>query len=146
MACQIVSTRGAVFALWGEAKPADIDQVLAALQRAVAECGHPVLYVTRLPVNAPPPDAAARAHLDRLMPNIATLCSTYHVVLEGEGFGAAIKRGVLIGLFQLGWRRKMFFVHATVEQVVASVTPDVRRALDNLLIATRAQGLLTRSL
>jgi hypothetical protein len=86
---------------------------------------------------------ARRARLDELMPGIVSVCSSYHVVLEGDGFAAAIKRGVLIGLFQLGWRRKTFFVHASVEEVARCVSPDERRLVSAILELAATRGLLS---
>jgi len=129
MACDIISTRGALFALWGKPTVQDVDRVWAALHVAVEECGYPVVYIARLPRNSPPPDAATRARLDELMPNIVSVCSSYHVVLEGDGFGAAVKRGILTGLFQLSWRRKTFFVHASVSEVARNVNPEQQQNL-----------------
>ena len=142
MACEIVSVRGAVFALWGRPTPADMDRVRAALQAAADECGHPVVYVTRVPDKAPPPDAAARARLDQLMPGILSVCSSYHVVLEGDGFGAAVKRGILTGMFQLSWRRKTFFVHAHVNEVARQVEPAEQHAVKTILELAATRGLL----
>lgn len=143
MGCEIVSTNGAVFALWGRPTPKDIDCVRAALQVAADRCGHPVVYITRVPANAPPPDASARARLDELMPGIISVCSTYHVVLEGDGFGAAIKRGILTGLFQLSWRRKTFFVHSTVTEVARNVGSEQQRAVATMLELAANRGLLS---
>jgi hypothetical protein len=142
MACELMTTPGAVFALWGEPEVADLDKVLAALESAVAVCGHPVVYVTRVPVDAPAPNAQFRAKLDQMMPSLLKDCSTYHVVLEGEGFAAAMKRGVLTGMFQLSWRRKTFFVHAKASEVAGSVGLDQRPAVARLLDAARTRGLL----
>lgn len=143
MACEVISTEGAVFALWGKPRAEDMDVVKSAMLAASAACGHPVVYVTRVPVNAPPPDAAARARLDQVMPSLLEVCSTYHVVLEGEGFGAALKRGVLTGIFQLSWRRGTFFVHATADEIVRHVAVDVRPAVERLLATAGRQGLLS---
>lgn len=143
MACEILSTPGAVFALWGKPTMADFDHVKAALQVAADKHGEPVVYITRVPVKAPPPDSAARARLDELMPSIMGLCSSYHVVLEGEGFGAALKRGILTGMFQLNWRCKTFYVHANVHEVVGSVSPEHGAAVAKILEAARHRGLLS---
>jgi len=143
MACEIVSTDGALFALWGRPTPPDMDRVMAALQAAADECGHPVVYITRVPENAAPPDAVARRRLDELMPGIVSVCSSYHVVLEGGGFGAAAKRAILTGMFQLSWRRKTFFVHATVNEVARNVAPERQRAVSAILGLAGARGLLT---
>lgn len=143
MACEIVSTRGAVFTLWGTPNPRDIDRVKQALESAAEECGHPVVYITRVPVNAPAPDAATRARLDELMPSLVQSFSTYHVVLEGEGFAAAFKRGILVGLFQLSWRRKTFFVHANVHEVALNVGRECEAAVRAVLHLARIKDLLT---
>ena len=142
MACEIVSTQGAVFALWGKPERLDFDRVIDALQSAANAVGHPVLYLTRVPIDAPAPDAEARARLSELMPGITAVCSSYHVVLEGDGFAAAMKRGILTGLFQLNWRRKTFFVHASVEDVAKHVTGNDQRALTAILRAAAANQLL----
>lgn len=142
MACELITTPGAVFALWGEPDVQDLDKVRVALDAAVASCGHPVVYVTRVPVDAPAPNAQFRAKLDQMMPTLLKACSTYHVVLEGEGFAAAMKRGVLTGMFQLSWRRKTFFVHAKATEVAGSVGLEQRAAVSKLLDAARTRGLL----
>src|SRR3954463_8588530 len=142
MACKLITTGGGVFALWGKPEIVDIDRVMAGLEAAAASCGHPVVYVTRVPTNAPAPDANVRAYLERLMPRLVKACSTYHVVLEGDGFGAAMKRGILTGMFQLSWRRKTFFVHATVTEVASSVPLEQRLAVSKLLEAARHRDLL----
>jgi hypothetical protein len=142
MACELITTVGGVFALWGKPELPDLDRVKVALEAAAAECGHPVIYVTRVPVNAPAPDAQFRARLDQLMPALLKACSTYHVVLEGDGFGAAMKRGILTGMFQLSWRRKTFFVHAKATEVATSVPMDQRLAVNKLLDAARLRHLL----
>ena len=142
MACEMITTPGAVFALWGEPEVADVEKVRVAVEGAAATCGHPVVYVTRVPVDAPAPNAQFRAKLDQMMPSLLKACSTYHVVLEGEGFAAAMKRGVLTGMFQLSWRRKTFFVHAKATEVAGSVALDQRPAVARLLDAAHTRGML----
>lgn len=142
MTCELITTPGAVFALWGEPEVADVDAVWSAVEAAAVACGHPVVYVTRVPVDAPAPSAPVRAKLDQMMPGILKVCSTYHVVLEGEGFSAAMKRGVLTGMFQLSWRRRTFFVHAHVSEVASNVAIEQRAALARLLDVARTRGML----
>jgi len=146
MACEFITTPGGVFALWGEPKISDLERVKAAVEAAAASCGHPIVYVTRVPVDAPAPDAQFRARLEQAMPSFVKACATYHVVLEGDGFGAAMKRGILTGMFQLSWRRKTFFVHAQVAEVAGSVAFEQRAVVTRLLDAADVRGLLTDSL
>src|SRR5689334_9069163 len=102
MACEILSCEGAVFVLWGKVTTnQDLDRVLDRLRLVCETTGHPVVYVTRVPPDAQPPEADVRAHLDAIMPEVVAQCSSYHVVLEGSGFINAMKRAVLAGLFQI---------------------------------------------
>src|SRR6478736_1940037 len=142
MACELITTPGAVFALWGEPEVADVEKVRIAVEAAAATCGHPIVYVTRVPVDAPAPNAQVREKLDQMLPGLLKAFSTYHVVLEGEGFAAAMKRGVLTGMFQLSWRRKTFFVHAKITDVAGNVALDQRPAVATLLETARAKGML----
>ena len=146
MACETVTVPGAVFALWGEPTASDMDCVVGAVEAAAQRAGRPVTYVTRVPENAPAPNAGARARLDKLMPRFREALSAYHVVLEGEGFGAAIKRGVIASIFQFSWRGKTFFVHASVSEVLRHVPSTEKKAATALLAAAAQRGLLTKTL
>jgi hypothetical protein len=141
----MVTVPGGVFALWGKPTVEDMDRVVETIEGAARTCGHPVVYVTRVPAQAPAPDAAARARIDRLMPRLKEATSGYHVVLEGEGFGAAVKRGVLTGIFQLS-RHSTFFVHATVNEVLRRVPSTEQKTTTALLAAAAKRGLLTSTL
>lgn len=142
MTCDIISTRGAVFALWGVPETSDVDRVEEALREATRVAGEPVIYVTRVPVNQPAPSAEVRRYLDTKMPVLTELVSTYHVVMEGVGFTAAMKRGVLLGLFQLSWRRKTFFVHSVVGEVPSVLDKRRVQVFNDLVRAAKAEGLL----
>jgi hypothetical protein len=50
-----------------------------------------------------PTHSARRDSLSRMEPHL----------LEGTGFVAALKRGILAALFQIRWRRGTFFVHVS---------------------------------
>jgi hypothetical protein len=142
MACEIISTDGAVFSVWGRPTIKDADRIEQELRMAMEKFGGPVVYITRVPVDAPPPDAVVRQYVEKIMPNAVACCSSYHVILEGTGFMAALKRGILAGLFQIRWRRGTFFVHATTSEVMSSVNRDVQRHVSDILGRARAMGLL----
>jgi hypothetical protein len=142
MALDIVSVRGAVFALWGLPTKQDMDRILAALQAEVQECGHPVIYISRVPTGQHAPNAEVRKHLSQLTPMLAQAISSSHIVLEGEGFAAALKRGVLTGIFQLTPRRTSFFVHAVASEVPHSLDSALARVAQQLLEVAKARGLL----
>lgn len=143
MAVDIVSVRGAVFALWGVPTSDDMDRLAETLQAEVRECGHRVIYVSRVPASQPAPSGEARRRLDQLVPKIEGALSSCHVVLEGEGFAAALKRGVLTGIFLLGSRRETaFFVHSLVREVPRRVESSLAHVAHQLLEVAKARGLL----
>jgi hypothetical protein len=143
MACEIIDSNGGVFVLWGLPTAADVDRVLQRVEQVAAKAGGPVVFVARVPQTAPAPDPAVRTHLNRVMPRFAELCSSYHAVLEGGGFTSAVKRAVLAGLFQIGFRRANFFVHDSDRGVVAKIEGPERARAQALLKLADAQGLLT---
>jgi hypothetical protein len=143
MACNIISNEGAVFALWGKPTKADLERVIDRVELIASASGRPVIYITRVPQNAPPPEADVRQHLNSLMPRFVKACSSYHVLLEGSGFVSAIKRGILASLLQFGWRTGTFFVHENEKGITAKVERQNRAHLESILKAAEAQGLLT---
>jgi len=142
MACEFLSGDGVLLAVWGKPSRVDVNRVLEQLESSVEQSGRPVVYITRIPVDAPAPDSSVRQYINAAMPKATSMCSTYHVVLEGTGFMAAIKRGVLVSLFQIGSKRGMFFVHADVDEVVRSIAAERQLAVRALLIRADSRGLL----
>jgi len=142
VACDLVLSDGAVFAHWGVPTVEDMDRVAAALKSVAAKAGRPVIYIARVPSKAPPPDAQVRRHLDTLMPAIVEQCSGYHVVMEGDGFFAAMKRAVLLGIFQIRWRRGVFFVHSTIAELLGVTAQADRDAITRVLELAKRAGLL----
>ncbi len=143
MAIEMLTTPGGVFAVWGAPTKEDIDLILRELERANRAAGGPVLYVARVPQDAPAPDAAVRNYLTKRMHYISGLCSSYHAVMEGSGFGAAMKRGVLLTMVQVAGRRGKFFVHATVSEVLDAVPKERTHVAAQLLAAARAKRWLS---
>jgi hypothetical protein len=143
MACEIISNEGAVFALWGKPTKADLDRVVDRVELIAHASGRPILYITRVPMAAPPPEADVRQHLNSLMPRFIKACSSYHVLLEGSGFVSALKRGILASLLQFGWRNGAFFVHENEKGVFAKVDRGVRPDVEAILQLANKRGLLT---
>ena len=142
MACRVISCDGALFVLWGKPTPEDMNLVVDRAETMVRASGRPLVYITRVPVDAPPPDAEARKCLDGLMPRMKAACSSYHVVLEGVGFVSSAKRAILAGLMQFGWPRSTFFVHASAREVLFAVPREVRPDVEAILALAEGQGLL----
>jgi hypothetical protein len=143
MACEIISIEGAVFVLWGKPTKADLERVIDRVELISSASARPIVYITRVPTTAPPPESDVRQHLNSLMPRFVKACSSYHVVLEGSGFISALKRGILASLLQLGWRSGTFFVHETEKGVASKVDRNTRRDVEAILNLAREGGLLT---
>jgi len=143
MACNIISNEGAVFALWGKPNKADLERVIDRVELIASASGRPVVYITRVPQLAPPPEADVRQHLNTLMPRFVKACASYHVLLEGVGFVSALKRGILASLLQFGWRSGTFFVHENDKGVIAKVERHHRPYVESIIKMAGAQGLLT---
>jgi hypothetical protein len=143
MACEFLAGEGVMFSVWGEPSTTDVDNGLLCLQTIYKKTGGPVTYVTRVPMNAPAPEPTVRQYINSKMPQITLLCATYHVVLEGTGFMSALKRGILLSLFQISHRRNTFFVHSNVDEVEYRVEPERRAAVRAVLRRAEGQGLLS---
>jgi hypothetical protein len=142
MACEILTLDDAVFALWGKPNKADLDRVLATVEQAADSLGRPVLYIARIPKDAPAPEGEVRAHMNALMPRFVKSCAGYHALLEGSGFVSAVKRAVLAGLLQFGFPNGTFFVHDTPKRILAKAQPSQRPSLEAILALATRKGLL----
>jgi hypothetical protein len=143
MACEVVCCPGAVFALWGQPTIEDISRVHQELIRGTRLLGRPVVYIARVPADAPAPDLKVRQHLRTHLQLMTQSCSSYHVIMEGDGFVAALKRGVLTSLLQPVWKKKVFYVHAHPTDVEASLTGLERSAAAQVLKSAELQGHLS---
>lgn len=146
MSCEIICAKACVFSVWGEPTWVDVDRVIEVVKTTFERSGEPLTYITRVPVNAPPPSATVRKHLDDVLPAAMKYFSSYHVVVEGDGFVSAMKRSVLVGLTQVTQRRGTFFVHAHVDDVLKSVSKAAYGEVKELLELAAARGLLQGNL
>jgi hypothetical protein len=143
MAVRIVSCEGAVFAVWGKPTLDDVEIIVSRVRLIAQTSGRRIVYVTRIPVDAPAPEPDVRQRLNEIMPIARELCSSYHVILEGTGFLSAVKRAIVAGLMQLGWPRGTFFVHATYDAVPPRVQWENRRDAEAILALAQSRGMLT---
>jgi hypothetical protein len=143
MAIRIISCEGAVFAVWGKPTMDDVEMIVSRVQLVAKTSGRRIVYITRVPVDAPAPEPDVRQRLNEIMPIARKLCSSYHVILEGTGFVSAIKRAILAGLMQLGWPRGTFFVHASYKTAPLKVAPEIQPDAEAILALAGAKGMLT---
>ena len=121
----------------------DVERVRLAVAAAADAYQQPIVYVTRVPSKAPAPDEPVRRHLDAVLPEIARRCSSYHVILEGAGFIAAVKRSVLTNLLQPIWRPRKFYVHAHATEVPPHLDATEQVNVNALLKRAQRHDLLT---
>lgn len=145
MACETIEQDGIFFALWGRPTIEDFEKVLSGIRQAVERRGKPVTYVSRVPYGAPPPDAEVRRYIAQIMPEVLANCSTFHVVLEGDGFVAALKRGVMLSIFQICRQRGTLFVHSTCDEVLKCIDEGHLPGLRVLFRRARDKGMLQRT-
>jgi hypothetical protein len=146
LSIEVCSTPGAVFALWGEPTIEDVEKLLDQLRAACRASSGAVVYVARIPSDAPVPSAEVRRYIDRNMTELVRLCTSYHAVMEGSGFVAALKRGVLVSMQQLAGRSKTFFVHGTTDEVLQKIERSKGPAVRRLFQEARHKGLLPASI
>ena len=142
MTCEFLAGDGVMFSTWGEPSMHDVDNGMLCLKMVYEKTGRPIVYITRVPIGASAPAPNVRQYLNSKMPLVTTMCESYHVVLEGVGFVAAMKRGVLVSIFQISHRRNTFFVHSSVDEVEQKVLPERRNVVRAVLRQAFAQGLL----
>jgi len=128
MACRILRSKGAVLTVWGKAQLSDLTEVTSNLELAVGESGGPVISVSILPAGVPPAEDAVRDQVMVLIPKLIGNCSSVHVVFEGEGFLAAIKRGVLTGLLRGTRRQHLFHVHGSRASMLTAIKGEAHAA------------------
>lgn len=144
MACETIEQEGLFLAVWGRPTKDDFDRILTGIRQAVERTGKPVIYVARVPHGAPPPDGEVRRYIAQIMPEVLASCSTFHVVLEGDGFVAALKRGVMLSIFQICKQRGTLFVHSRCEEVFKYIDDQKQQPLRQLLQRARDRGMLDR--
>jgi hypothetical protein len=143
MPVETIVRPGVVFALWGCPTLADFDKVERLVVEAASSApGGKVVYVARIPANAPAPDGAVMRHLLSRIGVFKQHCSAYHAILEGSGFGVAMKRGVITTLLQCSQTRHVIFVHARVDSVLKTATKQGLEQVCLVLQEARRKGML----
>lgn len=142
MTCELVGTERALFVAWGTPEVDDVERIIDDVRQRLNGTKGAIFYVTRVPSDAPAPDANVRRRLNQILPTLVEYCASYHVILEGDGFVAAMKRGVLLSLFQLTQKRGLFHVHPSVDAFRLKVPSEWRLEIKRLLELSEERDLL----
>jgi hypothetical protein len=133
-----------VFVVWGKPEASDISRVVAEIEHVASKTGRQVVFVTRVPAGAEPPDENVRGAAAAKLGYALQRCSGFHVVMEGSGFTNTIKRSVFATISMLArTTRGKVHVHAEVKDVVSRVAPDIRAEVSASLRVIAARGLLS---
>lgn len=144
MGCHVVVKGRAVLAEWSVTDApclADLDRIMSAAARAHQEAGARVVFVSRVPSQAPVPDAAFRDAMNRKMSAFLEDITQFHAVMEGTGFVNTTKRAVVSTLYLATGRRKTFFVHDRLRGVISSVPAEARQDVLDLVLAAEPHSL-----
>ena len=142
------SNQGAIaFIRWGTPTMDDVEPVLEHLRRLRREAG-PAILINFVPEDAAAPAPEVAKQMARRFPDLMAECSHLHQVFEGSGFFVGFKRSVLTGMLLASnklnaakgpsARRLMVSIHATVDEVAATLTPEQREDLVRLVAGARA--------
>jgi hypothetical protein len=132
-----------VFVRWGKPTMHDLEPVLEHLRRVRRESG-PAIAVLFVPEDAAAPEPEVAREMARRFPDLMAECSRVHQVFEGSGFFIGFKRSVLTGMLLASnklnppSKRLVVSIHATVDEVAATLAPDQRADLWRLLSEARA--------
>ena len=128
---------------WGTPLMADIEPTLDHLRRVRREVGPPIA-VCFVPADAAPPAPEVAKEMARRLPEMAALCIRVHQVFDGSGFFVGFKRSVLTGMLlatnklSAPHRRVAVSVHASIEEVAETLSPDQQVDLMTLVATVRA--------
>jgi hypothetical protein len=100
------------------------------------------VYVARIPRDAPAPDGIVLRYLLSRIGAYKKYCSAYHAIIEGSGFGVAVKRGVITSVLQFSQTRSMVFVHAHVDAVLEIAKKQGLEHVRSVLEEARRKGML----
>ena len=138
------SSQGTIaFIRWGTPTMDDLEPVLEHLRRVHRTVGPPIAVII-VPADAAAPAPEVAKEMSRRFPDLMAECARVHQVFEGSGFFIGFKRSVLTGMIvasnKLSASRKRIAVsiHATVEDVATTLSPEQRADLLQLRSGVRA--------
>jgi hypothetical protein len=68
-------------------------------------------------------------------------CASIHHVIAGAGFAASARRSIVTNLALAAARPGSFFTHASLEEALLAISPEVGKLGDELVEAAKSRGL-----
>jgi hypothetical protein len=122
--------------------------LFVGLERLAFAHGHDIELMQRPhddPRQLGGPDGVVVRYMISRLGGFKKHCSAYHAVIEGHGFGVAVKRGVITTLLQFSQTRSVLFVHARVASVLKIATEQGLVAVRSVLEEAQRRGLSSES-
>lgn len=130
----------------GQPQIGDVDAVLAEVHAKHRSLGQPVIGVTIIPVDIPPPEGESRKIMGGKLDPLIACCETLHFVIEGSGFKNSVIRSAVTSVLMLTDKRGKITVHKTYEEALHAITPRLKELgvmSSRVTLAARTKGLLT---
>ncbi len=96
----------------------DVQEVENAVKEAYNQVGPRLSYVAVIPSDVPPPESSVRDALANSSKRVSSLCSSMHLVIEGQGFRRAIIRSIITGIVFI--TRSDFEVHTSLNDAISA--------------------------
>ena len=144
MAYQSLVVDRVFFVRWQSPVMSDVLPLLRAVQKAAAKVGGPVVGVSILPEDSPPPTDDVRKAMARSMEDMLAATDSLHFIMEGDGFRHSIGRNALATILLFSANRKRIFVHPTVHAALTSVANKLTKSVPEILDAASKQGILSQ--
>jgi hypothetical protein len=99
--------------------------LFVGLERLAFAHGHDIALSndrTTIPDGSVAPDGVVVRYMISRLGGFKKYCSAYRAIIEGNGFGVVVKRGVVTTLLQFSQTRSVLFVHARVASVLKTAT------------------------
>ncbi len=122
----------------------DVLPLLRAVQKATAKVGAPVIGVSILPEDSPPPTDDVRKAMARSMEDMVSVTDSLHFIMEGDGFRHSIGRSALATILLFSSNRKKIFVHPSVQVALAGLAGKLTASVPEILETATKHGILTQ--
>ncbi len=125
---------------WEVPAAEDVQRILTEVANHHVRVGKKLYFVAVTTPESTAPDDATRRALGENLPKLLEWCESLHLVIEGKGFSATVRRAVAAGLFMVSGKRKSMFVHEDIWAAL-EMTDYKARKYDIVALA-RSRGIL----
>ena len=144
MAYQSLVVDRVFFVRWQAPAMSDVLPLLRAVQKATARVGMPVIGISILPEDSPPPTDDVRKAMARSMDDLLAATDSLHFIMEGEGFRHSIGRSALATILLFSANRKKVFVHPSVQLALTGFASKLTKPVAEILETAARHGILTQ--